>query len=82
MAKSTRALVFSGVGRPLEIESLFLDEPQRGEVLGPSVANNAKYGRVVPICAQIIVGNTPLTNPVRLRENPTDDELHSGHGQY
>ncbi len=33
MGVSTRGLVFDGVGRPLAIESLVLDEPQSGEVL-------------------------------------------------
>ena len=33
MGLTTRGLVFEGAGRPLEIESLVLDEPQRGEVL-------------------------------------------------
>ena len=39
MAVSTRGLVFNGAGRPLEIESLVLDEPQRGEVLVRMVAS-------------------------------------------
>src|SRR5688572_24144494 len=33
MGVSTRGLVFGGAGRPLEIENLVLDGPQRGEVL-------------------------------------------------
>ena len=36
---STRGLVFGGAGRPLEIESLVLDEPQHGEVLVQLVAS-------------------------------------------
>ncbi|MCA1570145.1 MAG: zinc-binding dehydrogenase [Chloroflexi bacterium] len=39
MAISTRGLVFAGAGRPLEIESLRLDEPQSGEVLIRMVAS-------------------------------------------
>jgi threonine dehydrogenase-like Zn-dependent dehydrogenase len=39
MAVSTRGLVFRGAGRPLEIESLVLDEPQGGEVLVRMVAS-------------------------------------------
>jgi S-(hydroxymethyl)glutathione dehydrogenase / alcohol dehydrogenase len=39
MVVSTRGLVFGGAGRPLEIESLVLDEPQRGEVLVLMVAS-------------------------------------------
>lgn len=35
---STRGLVFGGAGRPLEIENLVLDGPQRGEVLVRMVA--------------------------------------------
>jgi Zn-dependent alcohol dehydrogenase len=39
MALSTRGLVFSRPGRPLEIENLVLDEPQGGEVLVRMVAS-------------------------------------------
>ena len=38
-ALTTRGLVFAGPARPLEIESLVLDEPQSGEVLVRMVAS-------------------------------------------
>ena len=39
MGMTTWGLVFGGAGRPLEIESLVLDEPQSGEVLVRMVAS-------------------------------------------
>ena len=39
MTMTTRGLVFGGAGKPLEIENLVLDEPQRGEVLVRMVAS-------------------------------------------
>jgi S-(hydroxymethyl)glutathione dehydrogenase/alcohol dehydrogenase len=39
MALTTRGLVFEGAGRPLKLEDLVLDEPQRGEILVRMVAS-------------------------------------------
>ena len=39
MATTARGLVFGGAGRPLDIESLVLDEPRNGEVLVRMVAS-------------------------------------------
>ena len=39
MGLSTRGLVFGGAGRPLEIETLVLDEPRSGEVMVRMVAS-------------------------------------------
>ena len=84
MALSMRGLVYGGAGRPLEIENLLLDEPQRGEALIRMVASGVCHSDLHVVDgewerpANVVLGHEGAAIVEALGPDVPTDALHQG----